>query len=58
MCEKKQGKPMAGTDRTPIGAVNGAVFCLQHGGASDSSGWIRADLPRHRPAPGNTEHVK
>jgi hypothetical protein len=26
MREKKQGKPMAGTDRTPIGTVNGAVF--------------------------------
>jgi hypothetical protein len=26
MREKKQGKPMAGTDRKPIGAVNGAVL--------------------------------
>jgi hypothetical protein len=26
MREKKQGKPMAGTDRTPIGTVNGAVL--------------------------------
>jgi hypothetical protein len=29
MREKKQGKPMAGTDRTPIGTVNGAVLSQQ-----------------------------
>jgi len=28
MREKKQGKPMDGTDRMPIGAVSGAVFAV------------------------------